>query len=170
MKDEALKAAIQDAFWAKSEQLLFEHTNPWELDEALLNWGFSLGPCEAQDLLGLDVVLQRQNTQITPVLARMVAEGRLGKKGSVGFYRYPSRSGAVIDPLIEDLIREEAWFAKMQREELDDAQLIGKLLWALRDIAAALHEKGVSRWEIEKAFMQAVHFPAEKVFELWRET
>ncbi len=50
MMGDAQVCASQDAFWQAAERLLFHHTNPWELDEALVAWGFAMGPCEAQDL------------------------------------------------------------------------------------------------------------------------
>lgn len=121
-------APLQDAFWQACEQMLIDHTNPWELDEALVAWGYGLGPCEAQDLVGLDVVLaERSGSTPAPILGRMVAEGRVGKKGGWGFYRYPGGGGAVIDPLIEDLIREEAHFAKRTRNDLEGADLVARL-------------------------------------------
>ena len=48
---------LQDAFWLACEQMLLDHTYPMDLDNALVSWGYSIGPCEAQDLMGLDVVL-----------------------------------------------------------------------------------------------------------------
>ncbi len=121
-------APLQDAFWQACEQILMDHTTPWELDEAMVSWGYALGPCEAQDLVGLDVVLaHRSGSAPSPILARMVAEGRLGKKGGWGFYRYPGGGGAVIDPLIEDLITEEARFAKRIRDELNGTQIVTRL-------------------------------------------
>ncbi|AXI43745.1 3-hydroxyacyl-CoA dehydrogenase family protein [Sulfitobacter sp. SK011] len=129
-------AALQDAFWRAAEHLLLHHTNPWELDEALTAWGYSMGPCEAQDLLGLDRVLARRPEPNGPILRRMVAEGRMGKIGGVGYYRYPGGGGAVIDPLIEDLIREEAWFAKVNRVEISDAALVSTMNAALRSALA----------------------------------
>ena len=121
-------APLQDAFWQACEQMLMDHTNPWELDAALLAWGYRLGPCEAQDLVGLDVVLSgRSGSTPAPILARMVAEGRLGKKGGWGYYRYPGGGGAVIDPLIEDLIHEEAHFARRARQELEGGDVVTRL-------------------------------------------
>jgi 3-hydroxyacyl-CoA dehydrogenase len=127
VKGAALIADLQDRFWHATEALLFRHSNPWELDEALTARGFSMGPCEAQDLFGLEKVLARCPDRPSPVLERMVAEGRLGKIGGVGFYRYPCGGGAVIDPLIEDLILEEAWFAQAARTELPDDELFETL-------------------------------------------
>ncbi|MEO0380326.1 MAG: 3-hydroxyacyl-CoA dehydrogenase family protein [Pseudomonadota bacterium] len=148
-----LIAPLQDAFWQVCEQMLMDHTNPWELDEALVAWGYGLGPCEAQDLVGLDVVLSgRAGSTPAPILARMVTEGRLGKKGGWGFYRYPGGGGAVIDPLIEDLIREEAHFARRARVELEGAELVARV----HALAGPMLRMD---WE---ATVAALHFPVSK--------
>lgn len=161
MNDVKRVAALQDAFWQTCEHLLFHHTNPWELDEALADWGYGLGPCEAQDLLGLEKVLGRRSTHPTPILSRMVSEGRMGKVGGVGYYRYPGGGGAVIDPLIEDLILEEAWFAKIVRSEMADADIVNRLNSALADLCRGWLATGVSRDHLLSLLVKAVHFPAE---------
>lgn len=121
-------ARLCDVFWQACEHMLMWHTTPWELDEALTAWGYGLGPCLAQDLAGLDTVLaQRVGSDLMPILGRMVAEGRLGRKAGWGFYRYPGGGGAVIDPLIEDLIVEEARFANIARTELEGDALVTRL-------------------------------------------
>lgn len=121
-------APLQDAFWQACEGMLMDHTNPWELDDALVAWGYAMGPCEAQDLVGLDAVLAgRAGSDPAPILGRMVAEGRLGKKAGWGYYRYPGGGGAVIDPLIEDLIREESHFAKRKRADLEGVDIVHRL-------------------------------------------
>lgn len=162
MSDVALITRLQDGFWQVAEDLMLHHTNPWELDEALEAFGYTTGPCEAQDLRGLDQVLARQPHRTCPILPRMVAEGRHGKKAGVGYFRYPGGGGAVIDPLIEDLIREEAWFAKVTRVELDDATLVAKLHAGLAGICRAI-DPGLAWADILK---DAVHFPEEKIGQL----
>ena len=159
MKDAALITILQDAFWQLAEDLMLHHTNPWELDEALEAFGYATGPCAAQDLLGLDHVLARQPQRACPILPRMVAEGRHGKKAGVGYYRYPGGGGAVIDPLIEDLIREEAWFGKVTRVELSDAELIAKLNTGL---VAQCHALGLIG-DLADVLHEAVHFPPDKI-------
>ena len=148
--------ALQDAFWQAGEALMYRHTTPWELDEALADWGYSMGPCEAQDLIGLDKVLARDPHRAVPILPRMVAEGRIGKPGGVGYYRYPGGGGAVIDPLIEDMFREEAWFAGDDRSEISDAQIVRAMNEALvRSLAVLSLPDG----EVLPLLVRAVHFP-----------
>ena len=127
-------AALRNAYWAYCETLMFYHTTPWELDEALLLSGAQIGPCAAQDLFGLGRVIKTMPERPTPILKRMVAEGRLGKSAGVGFYRYPGGGGAVEDPLLEDMYREEAWFAGVERSELDAQTLQEKMQRHLRHL------------------------------------
>lgn len=163
MTTETAVQAVQDAFWQAGAYLLYHHTNPWELDEALCDWGYDMGPCEAQDLLGLDKVLARNPERTVPILPRMVAEGRMGKGGGVGYYRYPGGGGAVIDPLIEDLILEEAWFGKVTRAGLSDAALVAAMHDALRPISARLRAEGVNEDTLIRLLHCAIHFPLGKV-------
>lgn len=112
----ALRATIEDT----AEALVFAGATPWELDETLQATGWTTGPCLMQDAVGLDVAYARHRAQdaagtrrhAVPLIDRMVPEGRLGRKGGVGWYRYPGGGGPVIDPLVQDLALEEAHFAR----------------------------------------------------------
>lgn len=135
MTDAQIASALTDGFYAAADVLLMEATNPWELDAAMTDFGFADGVCAMQDAVGLDEVLARgraatcsQAAPMTPVLPRMVSEGRLGRKAGVGWYRYPGGGGLVIDPLVEDLLREEAWFSGRPRTELDHATMLDRLI------------------------------------------
>ncbi|UWR15826.1 3-hydroxyacyl-CoA dehydrogenase family protein [Sulfitobacter sp. M368] len=153
-------AVLQDAFWQAGEALMYLHTTPWELDEALTDWGYTMGPCEAQDLIGLEKILAREPNRPVPILPRMVAEGRIGKSGGVGYYRYPGGGGAVIDPLIEDMFREEAWFAGDVRSEISDAQIVETMNAAL---VQALDRLSLPDAEALSVLVRAVHFPKDKI-------
>lgn len=162
IRNDAVRA-VQDLFWQAGERLMYHHTNPWELDAALCAWGYDLGVCEAQDLLGLDKVLARLPERAVPILSRMVAEGRIGKVGGVGYFRYPGGGGAVIDPLIEDLILEEAWFGKVTRSDLPDDALVIAMHHALHPICAELRNAGADKTEVTQLLHRAIHFPLNKM-------
>lgn len=159
-------AGIEDAFWLAADQLMLHHVAPWELDEALTDWGYRIGPCEAQDLVGLDVVLARRRAMPDgkdAILGRMVAEGRLGKKGGWGYYRYPGGGGAVIDPLLEDLIREEAWFAGIERVDLSAVQIVARMNRALSAAVSRLVKAGVPRDEVDRIVVTILHYPKARL-------
>jgi 3-hydroxybutyryl-CoA dehydrogenase len=68
-----------------------------------LGCGHPMGPLTLCDLIGLDVLyavcdslydeFKRDEYAPPPLLKRMVASGRLGRKSGRGFYEYPRRSG-----------------------------------------------------------------------------
>lgn len=69
------------------------------IDEAMRAAGFPMGPFALMDLVGLDVNLAAATTiweglerperlRPSPIQARLVAAGRLGRKTGSGFYRY----------------------------------------------------------------------------------
>ena len=72
---------------------------PAEIDRAIKKGlGYAMGPCELLDLVGLDTQLrlcdvffaitQDPRAAAPPLLRRMVAAGRLGRKTGQGFFRY----------------------------------------------------------------------------------
>ena len=125
---------LLDRLHEAADALLLDGAILWELDEAMTDFGFDLGFYEAQDLTGLDVAYARRKARMRPskIADRAVEEGRIGKKIGWGWYRYPGGGGAVIDPLIEDLIREEAWFAKVTQRSFSSAETMQVILSALR--------------------------------------
>ena len=153
-----------------ADTILMDGSTPWDVDEAMVNFGYAMGPYEAQDLSGLDIAYanrRRQdatrdpNRRYIPISDRMVDEGRLGKKVGVGWYRYPGGKGRVDDPLIEDLIREEAHFAKVTRTEISEAEIQAQLLLAMINEAADILGEGIahSAAEIDLVSVLGYGFP-----------
>lgn len=133
---------------AACEDLLMQGAIPHEVDEAMTAFGFDLGPFETQDLIGLDRSYADRKASGADrhlILDRMVEEGRLGQKVGVGFYRYPGGGGAVIDPLVEDLIREEARFAGVEPRELSAEEIVNRLVQAMVNEGAAMLSDGTAR-------------------------
>ncbi len=123
------------------EHLLLSGAVPSEIDDCLKRVGLSEGPIARQDRQGLDVCLKEYNSvaqqigrsENLPLLSRAIAEGRLGRKSGVGWFRYPGDLGAVVDPLVEDLAAEEARFQGIPQQEWSCDQIN-------RHVAASMNE------------------------------
>lgn len=152
---------------AVCDSLLMQGAIAHELDEALVDFGFDIGFFEAEDLIGLDV--SRSGTSGSggepgSIAERMVQEGRLGRKVGVGWYRYPGGGGAVIDPLVEDLVREEAWFAKVSQRDVPGGEAVPILLEALRSEGRLMLTDGTAgtAQDIEQVAVLALGYPASQ--------
>lgn len=157
-----------------AEHLLMDGAIPHELDSALVNFGFDIGLFQAEDLVGLDIAYadrRRRGSRSPirhrpmPIADRMVHEGRVGKKAGVGWYRYPGGGGAVIDPLVEDLTREEAWFAGIRQREIGAAELLETVLLAMIHEGALMLADGTARTaaDIDLVSVAGLGFPADRI-------
>jgi 3-hydroxyacyl-CoA dehydrogenase len=136
-----------------ADTLLMDGATPWEVDGAMVAFGYAMGPYEAQDLSGLDIAFANRRRQdatrdkerrYIPIADRLVDEGRLGRKTGAGWYRYPGGAGKVIDPLIEDIIRVEARFSGVTRREFSAAEIQHRLLYAMINEAADILHEGIA--------------------------
>lgn len=157
---------LQRRFYQEAESLLLQGAIPHELDEALVQIGFDMGVFEVQDLIGLDVAYRdrRRTGHPAVVCDRMVEEGRLGKMAGVGWYRYPGGGGAVIDPLVEDLISEEARFAGVEMRAISARDMQQSLVQALTDEGLAILADGTAATaaDINMVAIHGLGYPSAK--------
>ena len=136
-----------------ADTVFLEGSSPWEIDEAMVDFGYPMGPYEAQDLSGLDIAhanRRRQdatrdpNRRYIPIADRMIELGKLGKKTSAGWYRYPGGGGKVEDPIVADLGIEEAHFAGVTRCDYSASDIQHRLLLAMINEAADILYEGIA--------------------------
>ncbi|SMY06909.1 FAD-dependent oxidoreductase [Flavimaricola marinus] len=136
-----------------ADTVLMDGSTPWEIDEAMVAFGYAMGPYEAQDLSGLDIAhanRRRQdatrdpNRRYIPIADRMIELGKLGKKTGAGWYRYPGGNGKVEDPIVADLALEEAHFAKITRRDYTDDEIRERLLLAMINEACDILAEGIA--------------------------
>ncbi len=152
---------LQDTAFALVDRLLLVGVTPWELDEALVDAGFTLGLLKAQDAIGLEVAFARRRAAGTDLLVadRMVREGRLGRSVGVGWYRYPGGGGAVIDPLMEDMVVEEARFARIDPIRLTLAEAADALILGVVNAAAELLSDGLTLEALDQLALHKLGLP-----------
>jgi 3-hydroxyacyl-CoA dehydrogenase/enoyl-CoA hydratase/3-hydroxybutyryl-CoA epimerase len=117
-----------------------------DVDQALTAFGFPVGPITLLDEVGIDVgakvakvLHQRLGPRLEPPasMARVLEDGRLGRKNKRGFYRYDGRKKEVDIGVYELLSREGRPFA---RREIQD-----RLVFALLNEAVLCLQEGVLR-------------------------
>jgi len=136
-----------------ADTVFMDGSTPWEVDEAMVDFGYAMGPYEAQDLSGLDIAhanrrrqdaMRDPNRRYIPIADRMVELGKLGRKTGAGWYRYPGGNGKVEDPIVADLALEEAHFAKITRTDYSADDIRNRLLLAMINEAADILHEGIA--------------------------
>jgi 3-hydroxyacyl-CoA dehydrogenase len=143
-----------DGYWREAEQLLLEGASPGQVDEALENFGFAMGPQRVSDLGGTDVgtkariQLFKRESRPDPyfVIADHLTElGRLGQKTGSGFYRYePGGRDALPDPEVTALIEKLAKQRGIVRRTVSSAEIIERCVLSLVLVGAKVLEEGIA--------------------------
>lgn len=137
-----------------ADTVLMDGSTPWEIDEAMVEFGYAMGPYTAQDLSGLDIAHANRRRQdatrdparrYIPIADRMIELGKLGRKTGAGWYRYPGGGGRVDDPIVADLALEEAHFAGIKRVEYSADEIRERLLLAMINEAADILQEGIAK-------------------------
>lgn len=136
-----------------ADTVLLDGSTPHEIDLAMVEFGYAMGPYEAQDISGLDIAHANRRRQdatrdpkrrYIPIADRMVEQGKLGKKSGGGWYQYSS-DGKQNDPVVIDLVIEEARAASIERRDYSSEQITDRLLTAMINEAADILNEGIAR-------------------------
>jgi 3-hydroxyacyl-CoA dehydrogenase len=133
--------------------MLEEGALPQQIDAALVDFGFAMGPLAVGDLAGLDIgwrnaQLRRQLRELgghdCDLLDQLVAANRLGQKTGAGWYRYDAGSRrALPDPAVEAMLIEHARARGIVRRAFQPAEIIERCLLGMINEAASILDEGV---------------------------
>jgi 3-hydroxyacyl-CoA dehydrogenase len=132
--------------------MLEEGALPEEIDAALTDFGFAMGPLAVGDLAGLDIGWRnanlrrelRERGRDCDLLDRMVAANRLGQKTGAGWYRYEAGSRKPLpDPAVEAMLIAHARERGIERRTLPPAEIVERCLLGMINEAAKIVEEGV---------------------------
>ena len=138
------------AYMNEAGHLLDEGATIDAIDEALIDYGFPVGPITLLDEVGIDVggkvgrvLYEAFGDRMTPSNGmRLVAEqGRTGRKGKRGFYLYDS-NGKKGDP---DITVYEAFGGRRAQSTVSEEEIVRRCVLAMINEAARCLEEGILR-------------------------
>jgi 3-hydroxyacyl-CoA dehydrogenase len=150
---------------AQVERLLLEGATPEQVDAALVDFGFRMGPCAMSDLAGLDIGwrVRRATGKRAPVADALVEEGRLGQKTQKGFFRYPdgARSG-VADLEVAALIARVAAAEGVAQRPIGTAEILDRMVLPMVNEGARILEEGIAArpGDIDVVWLHGYNWPA----------
>jgi 3-hydroxyacyl-CoA dehydrogenase len=127
----------------QAEAVILEGPTPAEVDKALYDYGFAIGPFQMIDLVGLDV-LTRGLTERT-IRGDFVAAGRFGQKNGAGFYDYDENRKATPSPVAAEVIATFAAFKGVEKGgPQSQEEILGRLLYPVVNEGAKVLEEGIA--------------------------
>lgn len=148
--------------------LILEGATPQQVDRAIYEFGFPMGPFQMGDLAGLDIgYMLRQ--QIRPneeeavafrVHDRLVEAGAKGQKTGRGFYVY-GEGAPKPNPLALEIIEEEAKKVGITRREIMDEEIVERCVLPLVNEGARILEEGIAMraGDIDVVWLYGYGFP-----------
>ena len=163
----------------EANYLIEEGALPQQVDKAIKDFGFALGPFATFDLSGLDVFhkinLEAPSTgaRRSKIADRLYELGRYGQKTSAGFYRYDPAVGkgreAIVDPAVEAIIHEESAKLGIMRRVISDEEIVARCVYALANQGAVLLGDGVALrpGDIDIVWIYGYGFPPFRGGPMW---
>ena len=151
----------------EAERLLLEGTLPHEVDGAIGEFGFPMGPFAMSDLAGLDVSWRMRKAQgVRAEIADSLCEaGRFGQKTGKGFYLYEAGSRSPRpDPEVEALIVGASARLGVKRRLIGREEIIERLIYPMINEGARILEEGIAlhSGDIDVIWIHGYGFP------IWR--
>jgi len=158
----------------EAELLLEAGATPQQVDHAMREFGFALGPFAVSDLAGLDIAYSAKQERMrrgglpfrqSRVPDLLVEAGRLGQKSGAGYYRYERGSRTpIVDPAVGEIVAAERERLAIVPRTVDDGEIVGRTTLALFNEGARILRDGVaaSSADIDAIWVNGYGFPAAR--------
>ncbi|MBW8815317.1 MAG: 3-hydroxyacyl-CoA dehydrogenase [Caulobacterales bacterium] len=122
--------------------LVAEGATPWEVDQAVYDFGFPMGPFAMHDLAGLDVGWNPDDASGDILRDRLCRAGRFGQKSMAGYYDYDEgRTPTPFDVVAQIVERFQQESGRAVRKISAD-EMVERLMFPIANEGARLLEEG----------------------------
>ncbi len=157
-----------------ADHMILDGASPYQIDRALRDFGFPMGPYQVGDLAGLDIGYmtrqrkadQRHERDRYPGWADTLYEmGRLGQKTGRGYYIYDEESPrGRPDPEVEEIIAAEREKQGVSPHEFTDEEIVERYMAAMVNESARVVEEGIAQrpLDVDVTLLYGYGFPRHR--------
>ncbi|WP_250451515.1 3-hydroxyacyl-CoA dehydrogenase NAD-binding domain-containing protein [Caballeronia sp. ATUFL_M2_KS44] len=153
--------------------MLEEGALPAQVDRAIEEFGFAMGPFRMSDLAGNDIgwAIRKRRYRDEPqmrysgIADRLCEAGRFGQKTGAGWYDYRDGSrDATPSRTVDDMIVAYSKERGIERRSIGDEEIVERLVYALVNEGAKILDEGIASKasDIDMVYLTGYGFP------LWR--
>ncbi|MBL4750099.1 MAG: enoyl-CoA hydratase/isomerase family protein [Amylibacter sp.] len=145
---------MMSAYRRACEYMLEDGALPHEIDAAMTDFGFPMGIFTMQDMAGLDIAwaMRKRQAKTRPKDMRYVdipdhlcEMGRLGRKTGMGWYDYTNNPKGSQDPIVENLIINEAVRKGIIRQAFTSEKIIDIILTTMQQEGQKILDQGIAQ-------------------------
>ena len=130
---------------AQANALILEGAMPWDVDRVAYEFGWPMGPFQMGDLAGLDIGWSKETSKGATIRERLCELDRRGQKTGAGFYDYDAQRNRSNPALVEKLILDFAAEQGIQRRQVDDDEILERLVYPMINEGAKILAEGVAQ-------------------------
>ena len=142
--------------------MVYNGLMPWDIDKAINEFGFKMGPFQMSDLAGLDIGWKKGEKTTNPIRDALCELDRRGQKTSAGYYDYDENRVPRISKITEELIKDIT--GKEKAENIESAEIIEQCIFPMVNEALLILEEGMAQRpsDIDVVWLNGYGFPRDK--------
>ena len=142
--------------------MVYSGLMPWDIDKAINEFGFKMGPFQMSDLAGLDIGWKKGEKTANPIRDALCELDRRGQKTNAGYYDYNENSVPRISKLTEEVIKDIT--GKEKVGNMSNAEIIEKSIFPMVNEALLILEEGMAQRpsDIDIVWLNGYGFPRDK--------
>ena len=152
-----------------SQELLNEGALPWEIDRALYDFGFAMGPFQMSDLAGLDIGWVKEKSNGETIRDRLCELDRRGQKAGAGYYDYDANRNPTPSPVTEQIVREFAAKSGVAPRTFTADEITERLVLPMINEGAKILDEGkaIRASDIDIIWINGYNWPAYRGGPMW---
>jgi 3-hydroxyacyl-CoA dehydrogenase len=146
----------------EAQALLDEGAMPWDVDRALYEFGFAMGPFQMMDLAGLDIGWVKERSTGATIRDRLCELDRRGQKTGAGYYDYDANRTPSPSPVTEEIVRDFAARSGRPPRTFTDAEMVERMIYPMINEGAKILEerKAIRASDIDVIWINGYNWPA----------
>jgi len=161
---------MMNAYFRQMELLLDVGAFPRQIDRAIEEFGFAMGPFRVSDLAGNDILwyirkrmyVEYPHRVFSKIPDRICELGRFGQKTGAGWYDYKAGDRTPIpSDIVNQIVLEESARLGLPQREIGDEEIVQRALYSLVNEAARILEEGIAvrASDIDVVYLTGYGFP-----------
>lgn len=145
----------------QANKLVYQGVMPWDVDAALNQFGFKMGPFQMSDLAGLDIGWSKGAKTDNPIRDALCELDRRGQKTQAGFYDYDESRRPIPSEVTAGIIRD---ITGAQPSTMSAEEIIEVCIYPMINEAVKILEENKAQRpsDVDVVWLNGYGFPPDK--------